>query len=163
MMKFSVTAFLTAGSLAAGAVFLPSLADNRGSRQFVAPPETVRKECSSCHMVFPPQMLPARSWTAVVDGLPSHFGENLSLDDQKRKEITDWLTANAGDGPGVTKEYLRGVMLSQTPLRITETYAWIQEHRREARDGDFAKPNVKSKANCVACHKDAEMGIFDGE
>ncbi len=162
-MKIPFTAVLTVASLAAGAIFFPALAEHHGSKRFVAPPEVVKKECGSCHMVFPPQMLPARSWTAVMDGLASHFGENASLDDTKKTEITEWLTANAGDAPGVHGHYLRGIMLSQTPLRITETYYWIKEHRKEVRESDYAKPNVKSKANCAACHKDAERGNFDDD
>jgi hypothetical protein len=51
-------------------------------------------------------------------------------------------------------------MLNQTPLRITETYSWRRAHRKELWEDAFAKPNVKSKANCVACHKDAAKGNF---
>jgi mono/diheme cytochrome c family protein len=159
-MKILIKALLTAGSIAASAAFLPALADRDEGGRFVAPPEAVRKECGSCHMVFPPQMLPARSWTAVMEGLASHFGENASLDAEKKKQIADWLRANAGDARGGDGHYLRGVMLSQTPLRITETYYWIKEHGKEVRESDFTKPDVKSKANCVACHKDAAKGAF---
>jgi hypothetical protein len=162
-MKVSVAAFLTAVGLAAGAPSFPASAGGREANQFAAPPEAVRKACGSCHMVFPPQMLPARSWTAVMEGLASHFGENASLEGQKKKEIADWLTAHAGDAPHETEDYLYGMMLSQTPLRITETYYWKSEHRTQLWGGDFDKANVKSKANCVACHKDAEKGRFGGD
>lgn len=162
-MKVSVKMLLTAGSLAASAVLAPAFADRDEKGPIVASPETVVKECGSCHMVFPPQMLPARSWTAVIDGLANHFGENATLDPEKKKLIADWLAANAGDAAGVSAHYLRGLMLSQTPLRISETPYWIREHRKEVRESDFVKPNVKSKANCVACHKDAAKGAFDDD
>ncbi len=66
-------------------------------RPTIIPDATVTKECGSCHMAFPAEMLPARSWTALMEGLSSHFGENAALDAAKRKEILDWLTAHAGE------------------------------------------------------------------
>jgi hypothetical protein len=161
-MTVSIKALLTAGSLAASAVFFSALADRHHGDRFVAPPQAVAKECGSCHMVFPPQMLPERSWTAIMDGLDKHFGENASLDQEKQKPIRDWLTANSADAAG-NSHYMRGMMLNQTPLRITETYYWIKEHRGEVSESDFAKPNVKSKANCVACHKGGEKGVWEDD
>jgi hypothetical protein len=161
-MTVSIKALLTVGSLAVSAVFFSALADRHRGDRFVAPPEVVTKECGSCHMVFPPQMLPARSWTAIMDGLDKHFGENAALDPDKKKPIAEWLAANAGDAAG-GGHYLRGLMQSQTPLRISETPYWIKEHRKEVSESDYAKPNVKTKANCVACHKDAAKGNFDDD
>ena len=51
------------------------------------PPVTdpvVKKECGSCHMVFPPQFLPRRSWQKLADTLADHFGENAGLGDAQR-------------------------------------------------------------------------------
>lgn len=132
-------------------------------RPTIIPDATVTKECGSCHMAFPAEMLPARSWTALMEGLSSHFGENAALDAAKRKEILDWLTAHAGDSRGSNGHYLRGLAKSETPLRITETPYWVREHRKEVRESDYANPKVKSKANCVACHKDAAKGAFEGD
>jgi hypothetical protein len=169
-MKIYIKALLTAGSLAAIAVPFSAWADkhesdDRHSRAAAisAPPEAVKKECGSCHMVFPPEMLPERSWKAIMEGLSSHFGENATLDPEKLRQITDWHVTNAGDASGANSHYLRGLMQSQTPLRISETAYWIKEHRKEVRDSDFAKPAVKSKANCVACHKDAERGVWEDD
>jgi hypothetical protein len=169
-MKTSIKALVTAVSLAAIAVPFTAWADKHEREEhhdrraaFTAPTEAVTKECGSCHMVFPPQMLPARSWTAVMDGLDKHFGENATLDDAKKKEIADWLVANAGDARGVNGHYLRGLSAGQTPLRISETPYWIKEHRKEVSEADYAKPSVKSKANCAACHKDAAKGNFDDD
>ena len=38
-----------------------------------------QKECSACHIAFPPQMLPMRSWQSLLGHLSSHFGEDASL------------------------------------------------------------------------------------
>ena len=39
-----------------------------------------KEECGSCHMAYPPGLLPARSWTKVMSGLDNHFGDNAELD-----------------------------------------------------------------------------------
>ena len=54
------------------------------------PPVTdpvVKKECGSCHMVFPPQFLPRRSWQKLADTLADHFGENAGLGEAQRKAV----------------------------------------------------------------------------
>ncbi|MDP1920915.1 MAG: CxxxxCH/CxxCH domain-containing protein, partial [Myxococcales bacterium] len=33
-------------------------------------------ECGSCHLAFPPNLLPAPSWKSVMGGLTDHFGQN---------------------------------------------------------------------------------------
>lgn len=122
--------------------------------------KTVLKECGACHMAFPPGLLPARSWRALMGGLDNHFGENAALDEVTAKRITDYLVANAADADNGNRRVLRGVKASDTPLRITETPWWVREHRGEVRPGAFKDPRVGSKANCVACHRDAAKGYF---
>ncbi len=126
--------------------------------------ETVLKECSACHMAFPPALLPARSWRALMAGLDNHFGENAALDEATAKHIADYLVANAADATtGGNRRVLRGVRPSDTPLRITELPWWMREHRGEVRPSAFKDPRVKSKANCVACHRGAARGSFDDD
>lgn len=125
--------------------------------------EVVLKECSDCHMVFPPSMLPARSWRGVMAGLDNHFGENASLDQASVQHITAYLTANAADTGGRRKRVLRGLASDEAPLRISETPWWIRRHRGEVRPGAFEDPRVGSKANCAACHRGAERGIFEDD
>ena len=121
---------------------------------------TYAKECGSCHMAFQPQFLPTRSWTALMNNLGSHFGENATLDDATSRAILTYLEANAGDAGGYGR-YLRGLPASQTPLRITETPYWIREHQSEVRPAAFLDPKVKTKANCIACHAGAQQGIYE--
>lgn len=105
-------------------------------------------ECGACHLAFPPQFLPPRSWQAIMAGLDSHFGENASLDPDTTKQITDYLVADAA-GPG--SPILRGLDPQATPLRITETRWWRRQHH-EIRPSVFERPDIKSKSNCLACH-----------
>jgi len=58
-----------------------------------APAEkTTAQQCSACHMAYPPRMLPARSWQALMSDLSHHFGEDASISDQDRATITGYLT-----------------------------------------------------------------------
>jgi hypothetical protein len=123
----------------------------------------VKKECGSCHMTFPPQFLPKRSWQKLMDTLSNHFGENASLGDPQRTTVLDYLLANAADGPRAGSEgrkFAASIPAEQTPLRITEVPRWLREHRKLGADR-WREPNVRSKANCVACHKGADQGLYD--
>ncbi|MGE8357412.1 MAG: cytochrome C, partial [Microvirgula sp.] len=75
---------------------LPALAgdhDREGRHRYrqVPPNASYRAECASCHMAYPPGMLPAASWRRMMGGLDRHFGENASLDAATRDDITAFL------------------------------------------------------------------------
>ncbi|MBF0283955.1 MAG: diheme cytochrome c [Magnetococcales bacterium] len=123
-------------------------------------PETL-KECGGCHMAYPPQMLPARSWEKLMGGLKEHFGENAQLDDGVRQSITTYLIANAGDAGGRSWKFLRGVGADQTPLRLSETPRWKREHDKPAIRQGLNDPKVGSAANCPACHAAAAKGDWE--
>lgn len=109
-----------------------------------------REECGSCHVAYPPALLPAASWRAILGGLDRHFGTDASLDAGKAKEIGRFLETHAGAGQG-------------SPLRITET-AWFRREHRNGHDGLSASvwksPAVGSPANCGACHRQAADGDY---
>jgi len=98
-------------------------------------------ECGSCHVAYPPQLLPAASWRQLMAGLDKHFGSDASLDPALRAEIERFLSDNAGRRGG-------------TGLRITETRWFLKEHRNEI-------PAGKNPADCAACHAGAEKGIYE--
>ena len=155
MRKWIILATLLGGAL-------PAWADER------MPPITndaVKKECGACHMVFQPQFLPQRSWRKMMDSLPDHFGEDASLGEAVRAEIAAYLVANAGDVSGSRegRRFAASIGSGQTPLRITEAPRWIREHKGEVRQSAWSDPRVRSKANCVACHRGAEAGWYDDD
>lgn len=121
-------------------------------------------ECGSCHLAYPPSMLPAASWKKMMGELDRHFGDDASLDPQTTAAITRYLTANAGDAAGSAygRKLLRGVAVGDAPQRITTLPKWVKEHR-EVPKADWTKKEVGSKANCAACHKEAERGYFDDD
>lgn len=122
----------------------------------------VKEECGSCHLAFAPSMLPARSWLRMMGELDRHFGDDASLDAQTTARITAYLVANAADSGGQRRgaKLIRGVAADSAPLRITELPKWVREHR-EVPAREWRHQDVRTKANCVACHADAERGYYD--
>jgi hypothetical protein len=114
------------------------------------PNANYRSECGSCHVPYPPQLLPAVSWRELMARLDRHFGSDASLDAKMNEEISRYLAANAGrrDPP------------SGAEPRITET-RWFRKEHREVPAARWRDPAVKSPANCGACHALAEQGNYD--
>ncbi|WP_291994194.1 diheme cytochrome c [Candidatus Accumulibacter sp. ACC003] len=135
-----------------------------GGSHYFAPvtDPVVKEECGSCHLAFPPSMLPAGSWQRMMGDLKNHFGDDASVDAATAAHITDYLVANAGDTGGrrYGDKLLRGTSTTNAPLRITELSRWLREHR-EVSAREWQHKDVRSKANCVACHAAAERGYYD--
>jgi hypothetical protein len=123
----------------------------------------VQKECGACHMPFQPAFLPARSWHRMIEELASHFGEDASLPADKARVIRDYMTANAGDvvTQGRARKYMRWVAPGGTPQRITENPDFMRKHRFP--DRIWQDPKVVTKANCPACHRGADRGLYDDD
>jgi len=121
----------------------------------------LKAECSSCHMAYLPGLLPARSWQKMMGGLDKHFGENAELDAATRTEITKFLVENAADRANSRRSAKMNQSISSgsTPLRISETPYFVRKHD-EIGANVWKRPQIKSAANCVACHKGAEQGNF---
>jgi hypothetical protein len=118
-----------------------------------AAPEALN-QCGDCHMVFPADMLPKRSWVAILGGLDNHFGENAGLPAKDRQTILDYLSAHSADAPTATpkeRHYLGGLLDGVTPLRITQSPWWSQMHADYSFEAT-KHPGLKSPANCQACH-----------
>jgi len=122
------------------------------------------KECGACHMVYPPQLLPQRSWVALLDKLDNHFGEIASLNQQTHDDIQSYLVSNAADAQGAPADsrLLRGLKDGDAPLRITELPWWIRRHG-EVNFTNIKATKVKSPSNCVGCHAGAANGVYSEE
>ncbi len=121
-----------------------------------------RDECGSCHLAFHPNLMPARSWQKMMAEQDKHFGTDLGLDEATNAAILAFLVNNAAEKSSREAAFKinRSIKAGVTPLRITETPYWIAKHR-EIADSVWRSARVKSKANCAACHLDAEAGTFE--
>ena len=79
-------------------------------------------------------------------------GQNASLDAATTRQITDYLVSHAADAQGSNHSFMRGLRAGDTPKRITDTPLWRTIHR-EVSSRAFTQPGVKTKANCMACHR----------
>ena len=113
-----------------------SLADEDGEKEGGSQLRQVananwKAECASCHMLYHPGFLPARSWRKLMGGLDKHFGENASLAPATQQDITNFLVKHSADQSGA--KYAKSIPATSTPLRITET-AWFKREHDEVRD-----------------------------
>ena len=120
-----------------------------------------KQECSSCHHLYQPWLLPARSWQAVIDDSDKHFGDNLALDDATRKELLDYLKANSSEKTSTKwAQKITSSSEGMTPKRIMDV-PWIKKEHREVSPNVFKRPAVGSASNCVACHTKGAEGNYD--
>lgn len=122
------------------------------SRQFAAANDKWRAECGSCHLAYPPGLLPAPAWRRLMAGLDKHFGTDASIDAGSRAEIGAFLEKHAAEG--------RRRGSDSGTLRISET-PWFQRKHDEVPAAAWKNPRVKTPANCAACHRGAKRGDFD--
>jgi cytochrome c553 len=124
--------------------------DDDGERMPAARNALWQAECGACHVAYPPRLLPAESWHALMSGLDRHFGSDASLAPAAEREIGAFLEKNAG-----SNRHAAGKPI----LRITET-RWFQREHDEVPERTWKNPKVKSPANCAACHTQAESGNY---
>jgi hypothetical protein len=112
---------------------------------------TWQAECGSCHVAYPPRLLAAPAWRRIMQGLDRHFGVDASVDAASAATIGGFLEANAQSA--ANKRY------DQAATRITET-RWFRHEHGEVAAATWKRPDVRSAANCAACHAQADRGIF---
>lgn len=151
LLALAFSGLVLSRALAGGGHFFPPVAD-----------PLTREECGSCHLAFAPSMLPARSWKKMMGNLKNHFGDDATVDPEIAAKIESYLVANAADSGGQRygEKLLRGVSAGDTPQRITELPKWQREHRKVP-DWEWKHKDVRTRANCIACHADAERGFYE--
>jgi nitrate/TMAO reductase-like tetraheme cytochrome c subunit len=118
----------------------------------VTPLAKHQQECSSCHVAYPPGLLPAASWTRIMGNLNKHFGTDASLDEAGTREIGNWLKAHAGSGRRGGEE--------PSQDRISKANWFVRQHD-EVSSSTWRRASIGSAANCSACHAGAAKGDFN--
>jgi hypothetical protein len=149
-MPFRLRCFILLAAASIGSASV-ALADE-GHRARVPLLPAYQQECASCHVAYPPGMLPAASWQRLMNNLPHHFGTDASLDAATVQQLSAWLTANAGSD--------RRVRDAPPQDRITRS-AWFVRKHDEVPPAVWKRAAVKSPSNCAACHTRADQGDFD--
>lgn len=119
-------------------------------------------ECGSCHTAYPPGFLPTRSWRVMMAGLDDHFGEDASLEEPHFLGILKDLETYASDA-GLADVRMRriseSIAASETPQRISQL-PYFRHLHDEIDASLWQRKQVGSKANCIACHVQANTGSY---
>jgi hypothetical protein len=121
------------------------------------------EQCGTCHLAYPPGLLPAASWEKILSNLPGHNGEEVVIEPASKETIAGYLAANAADKSvwKRSRKILRSLR-GAAPVRITEV-PYIRHKHHEIPAAIFQRESVGSFSNCSACHKTAEQGVFDDD
>lgn len=174
MMKFNWKLTSSMVLILAAVMSLPAHADDDGDdddeggwslrgkspkmSQYV---DLYRSECSTCHVAFPTDFLPAKSWQKIMGGLDDHFGDNAELAAEDNAKITEYLVANSAENAGTKRgrKVMRRLGSDEAPLRITEIPYFVREHNEVPRRA-LQHEKIGNLSNCAACHTQAEQGSF---
>ena len=125
--------------------------------------ETYTKNCGSCHFAYQPGLLPARSWTKILDSPAGHPGGRLSIDKKALSEIRNYLTRNSAEkSPAKRSKKILDSIGGDTPVMISEI-PYIKHKHREIGQDVFLRKTIGSRANCPACHRSAANGVYDDD
>ncbi|MFB1487265.1 MULTISPECIES: cytochrome C [unclassified Thiocapsa] len=142
------------------------------SRPDVAPVvnATYSEECGSCHMAYQAGLLPGDAWAQIMSpaGLSNHYGDDASLADDVRTDITAFLLNNSADQAERSRSRAFAVGANQsvqaegtTLPRITETRYFMHEHDEIPARLVTDNPEVGSFSQCSSCHRGAAEGIYN--
>jgi cytochrome b len=117
-------------------------------------------ECSDCHNLIPPFLLPKESWKNLMANQDNHFEEDLELDSTMVKSIEKFLIRNSSESSTRESSYKITKELSNSnAFIITKTDYWKKLHEKIPEEV-FKSDTIETKSNCIACHKDFEKGIL---
>ncbi len=141
-------------------MILDTLNDLPPTGQVSLPPNArFEAECSDCHQIYHPSLLPAKSWQGLMANLDNHFGEDASLGAAAIREITSYLVANAAEKWDTEASQRLRTVSKKNPWQITATPYWVQKHSKIDKSV-FARKKVGSKSRCNSCHEGIKNGRF---
>jgi len=142
-MRYRSLPFLLALTLTA-----PVLASGSDHRSPPLDPGYVA-ECGSCHLPYPPRLLGAESWQALLGQLDRHFQADAGIEAAALEPIRGYLLANARRRPTGPA--------GAPVLRISET-DWFRHEHDEISPARWSR--VRSRSDCGACHTGADRGRY---
>ena len=121
------------------------------------------KECASCHTLYPPNLMPKKSWELIMSNLENHFGDDASLDEELNKNILAFLLKNSAETSTMENswKFLNSIG-DKDIIALSKTTYWDKRHKDIPKE-IFDDKEIKSKANCKACHSDIEKGLIEDE
>lgn len=121
-----------------------------------------QSECSDCHEIYHPSLLPHASWTTLMANLDNHFGEDASLPSKKAIAITAFLANHAAEKWDTEASNRFRTVSPDAPYQISASPYWVRKHE-DVTDDVFKRKGVGGKSHCKSCHQDAGTGRFDDQ
>jgi len=121
-------------------------------------------DCGDCHKVYPPFILPERSWKRIMNGLDNHFGEKITdqnISQAARISIRRFLYDHSAEHS--TREVSYKMLKSigdHNPKSTSKVMYWRDTHS-DIDPSVYKRKSIKDRSNCSACHKDFEYGNLD--
>ena len=124
---------------------------------------TYAADCGECHFLYQPELLPSASWMKILDQLDDHFGEEIELDPDSKKIISDYLKSNGAENSSAKRAVkIMRSLGNHVPMRITDT-PYIREKHHELNPEVLKRESIGSLSNCIVCHTTAEKGIYEDD
>jgi cytochrome c553 len=128
--------------------------------------KTLDKYCIECHIVYQGDFLPTKSWKYLFSNksLKDHFGKKVVLNNTIKKKFLEYYLKTASDvsKSKIAKKVNRSLEDNTTPIRVSQTAYIKDKHEDMTKRMVQRNKDVKSMANCVACHgKNAKKGIYN--
>ena len=124
---------------------------------------TYEAECGECHFLYQPELLPSASWMKILDQLDDHFGEEIELDPDSKKIISNYLKSNSAENSSAKRAVkIMRSLGSHVPMRITDIPLFREKHH-ELNPEVLKRESIGSLSNCIACHTTAEKGIYEDD
>ncbi|CAE09830.1 hypothetical protein WS0705 [Wolinella succinogenes] len=142
-------------------------ANDRSYREFLALhdlyPVEFRRECSSCHTLYPPQWLPSSSWKIIMQDLKGHFGKDAKEYVKHPEIIQTYLLAHSSEHhPSYFPHAITRSNLQSQKYRLSRI-SFIRELHAKIPPKLFEHPAIKTRSNCQACHLHFDEGILQPE
>lgn len=99
----------------------------------------------------------------MLESTEDHFGEAVTLEEDTRLEISNYLVSNAADTSSAKLAWkIMRCLDGLAPVRITDIPCIRKEHH-EIKPQTVKRKSVGSLSNCVACHLTAANGVYEDD
>lgn len=118
--------------------------------------------CGTCHLPYSPGLLPTPSWQLIMQGLNSHFGEQLTIEADSITHILNYLEKYAlKPGQQTVMGQLSEDLPNSPSLRITQLPVFKNLHSNAIELMAVEEFEEIKLSQCDSCHRAAASHIFD--
>lgn len=110
-----------------------------------------KKECSSCHFLYPANLYTESNWVNIINNLDNHYGDDATISDANKLELLAYLVQNSKKDTRV-QNIFTNFTTNGTDESITKLKSFEKIHKHTPKDAKLTA--------CNNCHIDAASGAF---